>query len=77
MLKIWSMKQQQQKSEAASGQSKKKKVTAAQLRVQKGECDTTHEMLGVVLYTTVLTMQTRPLRARARQHDENALPQPG
>jgi hypothetical protein len=31
------MKQQQQKSEAASGQNKKKKVTAAQLRVQKGE----------------------------------------
>lgn len=37
MLKIWSMKQQQQKSEAASGQAKKKKVTAAQLRVQKGK----------------------------------------
>jgi ubiquitin-conjugating enzyme E2 M len=37
MLKIWSMKQQQQKNEAASGQTKKKKVTAAQLRVQKGE----------------------------------------
>ena len=36
MLKIWSMKQQQQKNEAASGQAKKKKVTAAQLRVQKG-----------------------------------------
>jgi len=36
MLKIWSMKQQQQKTEAASGQGKKKKVTAAQLRVQKG-----------------------------------------
>ncbi len=36
MLKIWSMKQQQQKNEAATGQTKKKKVTAAQLRVQKG-----------------------------------------
>lgn len=36
MLKIWSMKQEQQKNEAASGQTKKKKVTAAQLRVQKG-----------------------------------------
>jgi ubiquitin-conjugating enzyme E2 M len=36
MLKLWSMKQQQQKNEAASGQTKKKKVTAAQLRVQKG-----------------------------------------
>lgn len=31
------MKQQQQKNEAAAGQTKKKKVTAAQLRVQKGE----------------------------------------
>jgi hypothetical protein len=31
------MKQEQQKNEAAAGQSKKKKVTAAQLRVQKGE----------------------------------------
>lgn len=38
MLKIWSMKQQQQKSEAAAGGAKKKKVTAAQLRVQKGQC---------------------------------------
>lgn len=37
MLKIWSMKQQQQKTEAAQGPAKKKKVTAAQLRVQKGE----------------------------------------
>jgi ubiquitin-conjugating enzyme E2 M len=36
MLKIWSLKQQQQKNEAAAGQPKKKKVTAAQLRVQKG-----------------------------------------
>lgn len=36
MLKIWSMKQQQQKNEAAQGAGKKKKVTAAQLRVQKG-----------------------------------------
>ena len=37
MLKIWSMKQQQQKDEAAKGPAgKKKKVTAAQLRVQKG-----------------------------------------
>ena len=36
MLKIWNMKQQQAKSDAASGQTKKKKVTAAQLRVQKG-----------------------------------------
>lgn len=36
MLKIWSMKQQQQKNEAAAGPAKKKKVTAAQLRVQKG-----------------------------------------
>lgn len=36
MLKIWSMKQQQQKDEAAQGPTKKKKVTAAQLRVQKG-----------------------------------------
>jgi len=33
------MKQQQQKNEAASGQTKKKKVTAAQLRVQKGKTD--------------------------------------
>jgi hypothetical protein len=31
------MKQEQQKNEAAAGQSKKKKVTAAQLRIQKGE----------------------------------------
>jgi len=36
MLKIWSMKQQQQQAENASGTAKKKKVTAAQLRVQKG-----------------------------------------
>jgi len=38
MLKIWSMKQQQQQAEnaAATGPQKKKKVTAAQLRVQKG-----------------------------------------
>ena len=36
MLKIWSMKQQQQKDEVAAGPNKKKKVTAAQLRVQKG-----------------------------------------
>jgi ubiquitin-conjugating enzyme E2 M len=37
MLKIWSMKQQQQKDEATQGPTqKKKKVTAAQLRVQKG-----------------------------------------
>ena len=36
MLKIWSMKQQQQQAENAAGTSKKKKVTAAQLRVQKG-----------------------------------------
>lgn len=42
MLKIWSMKQQQQKNEAASGQAKKKKVTAAQLRVQKGESHRIH-----------------------------------
>ena len=42
MLKIWSMKQQQQKSEAAAGQTKKKKVTAAQLRVQKGMYPLTH-----------------------------------
>jgi len=36
MLKIWSMKQAQQKEETAQGPAKKKKVTAAQLRVQKG-----------------------------------------
>ena len=36
MLKIWSMKQEKQKSEAAAGPTKKKKVTAAQLRTQKG-----------------------------------------
>jgi hypothetical protein len=37
MLKLWSLKQQQQKDEAAQGPAqKKKKVTAAQLRVQKG-----------------------------------------
>ncbi|KAL2175759.1 ubiquitin-conjugating enzyme/RWD-like protein [Thermothelomyces heterothallicus CBS 202.75] len=41
MLKIWSMKKEQQKAENASdgasgGGPKKKKVTAAQLRVQKG-----------------------------------------
>lgn len=39
MLKIWSMKQDKEKSEAASGKSKMKKVTAAQLRVQKGESE--------------------------------------
>jgi hypothetical protein len=38
MLKIWSMKQQQQQAENAAGTAKKKKVTAAQLRVQKGMC---------------------------------------
>jgi ubiquitin-conjugating enzyme E2 M len=38
MLKIWSMKQQQQQAENAAGAQKKKKVTAAQLRVQKGAC---------------------------------------
>jgi hypothetical protein len=43
MLKIWSMKQKQQKDEAASGQTKKKKVTAAQLRVQKGESHTSFQ----------------------------------
>ncbi|KAJ5153522.1 NEDD8 conjugating enzyme [Penicillium canariense] len=38
MLKIWSMKQQQQQAENAEGAAgkKKKKVTAAQLRVQRG-----------------------------------------
>ncbi|KAI4156167.1 MAG: hypothetical protein LQ340_000473 [Diploschistes diacapsis] len=36
MLKIWSMKQEQQKAANAEGAQKKKKVTAAQLRVQKG-----------------------------------------
>ncbi|KAJ5161331.1 Ubiquitin--protein ligase [Penicillium capsulatum] len=37
MLKIWSMKQQQQQAENAEGAGKrKKKVTAAQLRVQRG-----------------------------------------
>ena len=46
MLKIWSMKQQQQKNEAASGQTKKKKVTAAQLRVQKGKSHTSSTALG-------------------------------
>jgi ubiquitin-conjugating enzyme E2 M len=38
MLKIWSMKQKQQEAanaDAAAG-TRKKKVTAAQLRVQKG-----------------------------------------
>jgi ubiquitin-conjugating enzyme E2 M len=39
MLKIWSMKQKQQEAENAEGAAgkKKKKVTAAQLRVQRGE----------------------------------------
>ncbi|MCJ1312157.1 NEDD8-conjugating protein ubc12 [Agyrium rufum] len=39
MLKIWSMKQQQQQAENAQtgDQKKKKKVTAAQIRVQKGQ----------------------------------------
>jgi len=45
MLKIWSMKQKQQQDEqkdAAAG-TRKKKVTAAQLRVQKGiSQDMTH-----------------------------------
>ncbi|CAG7559645.1 unnamed protein product [Fusarium equiseti] len=39
MLKIWSMKKEQKDAENAEGQAaggKKKKVTAAQLRVQKG-----------------------------------------
>lgn len=38
-MKVWSLKQQQQKDAQAdgSGQKKKKKVTAAQLRVQKGK----------------------------------------
>lgn len=38
-MKVWSMKQQQQKDAQAdgSGQKKKKKVTAAQLRAQKGK----------------------------------------
>ncbi|KAF5709300.1 NEDD8-conjugating enzyme UBC12 [Fusarium mundagurra] len=39
MLKIWSMKKEQKEAENAEGQAtggKKKKVTAAQLRVQKG-----------------------------------------
>ena len=42
MLKIWNMKQQQAKSDAALGQTKKKKVTAAQLRVQKGTSPAMH-----------------------------------
>jgi hypothetical protein len=44
MLKIWSMKKEQKDAENAEGQAaggKKKKVTAAQLRVQKGEHDGT------------------------------------
>jgi ubiquitin-conjugating enzyme E2 M len=38
MIKIWSMKKAQQQAENAEteGGLKKKKVTAAQLRVQKG-----------------------------------------
>lgn len=49
MLKIWSMKQQQQKDEAAKGPAgKKKKVTAAQIRVQKG-------MLSLEPLNTLLT----------------------
>lgn len=38
MLKVWSMKQKQQQEAQAEGVAgqKKKKVTAAQLRVQKG-----------------------------------------
>jgi hypothetical protein len=51
MLKIWSMKQEQQKNEAAAGQSKKKKVTAAQLRVQKGKfCFLSHSASEIARY---------------------------
>ena len=89
MLKIWSMKQQQQKNEAASGQTKKKKVTAAQLRVQKGESHTyIHTYIlddsrtasnQPVQNRTPLTRKpknNRPLRTLPPQHDENHLPGP-
>jgi ubiquitin-conjugating enzyme E2 M len=78
MLKIWSMKQQQQKNEAASGQTKKKKVTAAQLRVQKGKSHTSSTALGgdgKQHKRTPLTPKTnRSLRTLPPRHHENHLP---
>lgn len=65
MLKIWSMKQQQQKNEAASGQTKKKKVTAAQLRVQKGPSHGKHKSKAwAVLTSTLQTSQNSPSAAQ-------------
>jgi ubiquitin-conjugating enzyme E2 M len=68
MLKIWSMKQQQQKNEAASGQTKKKKVTAAQLRVQKGESHT------YILDRRLRRRQQRKLTRRTTDLSELSLP---
>lgn len=86
MLKIWSMvshllvhhepvinteqKQQQQKAENATAGPKKKKVTAAQLRVQKGK------RRQYILKTTALTTAYRSLGTHTRIYNEDGIPRP-